>query len=128
MPQTYFVDPNLAYIILIVGLWCAVTAASIPGSGVDQLGAAGTSIFAIVLMASLLTNWVAVLGVIVGVLGFLVMPFLNYRWVLLAVTGLILQALGSVFMFNGITLSVPLIGIVIGMSLLYHRYILTPVL
>ena len=98
--QTFAVDPNLAYIILLVGLWGAVTAAYIPGTGVAELGAAAISIFAIILMASLPTNWVAVLGVVFGVLGFLVMPFINHRWLLLAVAGLILQALGSVRRFS----------------------------
>jgi membrane-bound serine protease (ClpP class) len=129
MPQTFAVDPNLVYLILLVGLWGAVTAAYMPGTGIAELGAAAITIFAIVLIATLPTNWLAVLAVMGGVLSFLVMPFLNYRWALLAVGGLLLQALGSILMFNGgVSVSLPLIAVVIGLSLLYHRYILLPVL
>ena len=128
MPQTYAVDPNLVYLILLVGLWGAVTAAYIPGTGIAELGAAAITIFAVIMMANLPTNWLAVLAVMAGVLSFLVMPFLNYRWALLAVGGLLLQALGSIFMFNGVSVALPLIAVGIGVSLLYHRYILLPVL
>jgi membrane-bound serine protease (ClpP class) len=128
MPQTFAVDPNLVYLILLVGLWGAVTAAYMPGTGIAELGAAAVTIFAVIMMANLPTNWLAVLGVMAGVLSFLVMPFLNYRWALLAVGGLLLQALGSILLFNGVSVSLPLIAVVIGLSLLYHRYILLPVL
>lgn len=128
MPELSIQDPNIVYLILLAGLWGAVTAAYLPGTGIAEIIAAVVSIAAIVLMASMPTNWLAVLAVVVGVLGFLLMPFINQRWALFAVGGLILQALGSIFMFNGVSVSLPLIAAVIAVSLLYHRYILLPVL
>jgi membrane-bound serine protease (ClpP class) len=117
-------DPNIIYLLLLFGLWSAVTAAYVPGTGLIELLSAAASIGAIVLMTSLPTNWLAVLLIVVGVGGFLVMPFMNQRFALLATGGLVLQALGSVFLFNGMMVSPVLVAGTIAVALLYHRFVL----
>ncbi|MBI1255906.1 MAG: hypothetical protein GC204_00400 [Chloroflexi bacterium] len=118
------IDPNLVYLILIAGLWLSVVAIHMPGTGIAEvlaiLGVGG----ALVALANLPTNWWALVLIVFGVLSFLVMPFLDRRLLLLAVGGLALQAAGSVKLFDGLTVSPPLIVLTIMFSLLYYRYAL----
>lgn len=121
-------DPNLVYLILLAGLWLSVTAAYLPGTGVVEVLAIGGVLVALYILASMPTNWLAVLLLVVGVLGFLIMPFVDQRLALLSAGGLVLQAIGSVFLFNGMSVSLPLIAVTIGAALLYHRFALLRVL
>lgn len=118
------IDPNLVYLILIFGLWMSVTAAYIPGTGAAEILAVIGVIAALVVLASLPTNWWAVVLIVVGVLSFLVIPFLNRRYAPLALGGLVLQTVGSIFLFNGLAVSLPLVVVTIIAALIYHRYAL----
>jgi membrane-bound serine protease (ClpP class) len=124
MGLNVLLDPNIVYLLLLFGLWSAVTAAYLPGPCLAELVSAGASIGAIVLLMSMPTNWLSVLLLVVGVGGFLVMPFLSQRFALLATGGLVLQALGSLFLFNGLAVSPVLIAGTIAVALLYHRFVL----
>jgi membrane-bound serine protease (ClpP class) len=83
---------------------------------------------ALVALASLPTNWWGVVLIVVGVLGFLVIPIIDRRFAMLAVGGLALQALGSLTLFHGVSVGLPVIVVTIGASLLYHRFALMPTL
>ena len=122
------VDPNIVYLILIVGLWLSVTAAYVPGTGVVEVLAIIGVLAALFTLANMPTNWWSVILIVVGVLGFLVIPFLDSRFALLALAGLALQAAGSLTLFNGVQVSLPLIVVTIGASLIYHRFALMRVL
>jgi membrane-bound serine protease (ClpP class) len=121
-------DPNVVYLILIFGLWAAVTAAYIPGTGGPEalalIGVAG----GILLLAGMPTNWPGVIILFIGVLSFLLIPFLNNRWARLAEGGLILQVIGTLTMFNGLQVSWLLLVVTIGLSILYHHGVLLPFL
>ncbi|MEP7292464.1 MAG: NfeD family protein [Chloroflexota bacterium] len=121
-------DPNLIYLILVAGLWLSVIAIHMPGTGAVEILAAIGMIGALVGLANLPTNWWALIVLVVGVLGFLVMPFLGRRFVALAVGGLILQAAGSLTLFNGVAVAPPLIAVTIGVSLIYYRFALLRIL
>lgn len=123
-----FIDPNVVYLLLLFGLWAGVTAAYIPGTGVIELIAGGAIIAALAVMTAMPTNWWAVLLLVLGVLSFLLVPFLNTRLAILAQGGLILQALGGAFLFHGLSVSWLLIVITISIALLYHNFALLPVL
>ena len=56
------------------------------------------------------------------------MPFLDQRFAALSIGGLALQAVGSVFLFNGMSVSLPLIVVMIAIALLYHRFALLRIL
>jgi membrane-bound serine protease (ClpP class) len=122
------IDVNVVYLILIFGLWAAVTAAYIPGTGAPEtlalIGVGG----GILLLTTLPTNWPGVIILFIGVLSFLLIPFLNNRWARLAEGGLILQVVGTLTMFNGWQVSWLLIIVTIGLSLLYHHGVLLPFL
>lgn len=118
------IDPNLVYLILICGLWLSVTAAYIPGTGIVEVLAVVGVVAALFALANMPTNWWAVILIVVGVLGFLVMPFIDRRFTMLAVGGLALQAAGSLTLFNGTSVALPLVVVTIAAALLYHRFAL----
>lgn len=128
MDLSVLLDPNLVYLVLVTGIWLAVTAAYMPGTGVVELLAAALVIGALLLLASMPTNWWAALLVIVGGVMFLVLPFVEQRHRILSLGGLALQILGSLFLFSAGLVSPILILAVSVISLIYYRYVLIPIL
>jgi membrane-bound ClpP family serine protease len=124
----FAMDPNVVYLVLLFGLWVAVTAAYIPGTGVVEVLAVIALIIGIVILSSLPTNWGAVLLMVLGVLSFLLVPFLSARYAILAQAGLIFQAIGGALLFNGLSVSWLVIAITIAIALLYHNFALLPLL
>ncbi|MBK8135901.1 MAG: hypothetical protein IPK52_08685 [Chloroflexi bacterium] len=122
-------DPNVAYFLLIMGLWLGVTAAYLPGTGFVEIMSGTAMLTALVMLANLPTNLVALLILMIGVLGFAVVPFLTRRPWWLAIFGLGLQAAGSVLLYDrGITVSPVLIVVTLALPFVYHTFILTPML
>jgi membrane-bound ClpP family serine protease len=121
-------DPNVVYLVLLFGLWSGVTAAYQPGTHIAEGSSLLFTIGAVLALTTLPTNWWAVLVLIVGVGAFLVVPFINPRHVRFVYLGLVLQAIGSLFLFNGLSIALPIIVITIGLSLVYQQFILLPVL
>ena len=122
------IDPNIVYLILIAALWLSVTAVYMPGTGVVELLAVGGIIASLLMLTQLPVNWVAVLLLVVGVMGFLIMPLIEKRLALVSVVGLGLQAVGSFTLYNNLSVSPPLILVTIGAALVYHRFALLRVL
>lgn len=122
------IDPNLVYLGLIFGLWLGVTATYVPGTGLLEILSASIMIGVILVLKDMPTNWSAVIVMIVGVLTFIVIPFIKQQFLPLAIGGLVLQAGGSLFMFDGLPVSPVIIGLIVVLSLIYHRYVLIPVL
>jgi membrane-bound serine protease (ClpP class) len=123
------VDANVIYLVLVFGLWAAVTASYIPGTGVAEAIALIALGISLVVLFGLPTNWVAVLLITIGVLVFLLIPFVSARLARAAQAGLILQVIGGLFLFNGeARVSWLIIGLTVGASLLYHHYALMPLL
>jgi membrane-bound serine protease (ClpP class) len=122
-------DPNIVYMLLIFGLWMGVSATYLPGTGIKEILAGVALVGAFVGLGSLPTNWWAVFIMVTGVLSFIVMPFLNNRFLTtLAVGGLVLQGIGALLLFSGISVSPLLIGLTLLVSLGYYRFILIPIL
>ncbi len=128
MDLSLLLDPNLVYLVLVAGIWLAVTAAYMPGTGIVELGAAALVVGALLLLASMPTNWWAALLVLVGGVLFLVLPFIEEKYRVLALGGLALQIVGSLFLYNGIMVSLVLIATVAVVSLAYYQFVLTPIL
>ena len=121
-------DPNVIFVILVVGLWAVVTAIYLPGTGAIELAALAGVVLALFLLANMTTNWLAVVMIVLGVLSFLVLPLLDRRFLLLALIGLAVQGVGGWLLFpvNGVSLLV--IVVVLFVSLLYTRFALIPTL
>jgi membrane-bound serine protease (ClpP class) len=92
-------DPNVAYVLLIVGAWCVVLAASIPGTGLPEGAAALTLALAAVGLTQLPVNLAGLaligLAVILFVLEF---RFMSHGALLLA--GSVTLVVGSLLLFR----------------------------
>jgi membrane-bound serine protease (ClpP class) len=93
----------------------------------EVLAAIGV-IASVAVLAAMPTNWLSVVAIVVGTLGFFTLPLLNRRLTLLAFVGLGLQVLGTLTLFNGVLISIPLLVAIIIATLLYYRFALLPVL
>ncbi len=122
------IDPNVVYLVLLFGLWSGVTAAYQPGTHIAEGSSMLFTIGAVLLLTMLPTNWPAVLLLIVGVGAFLVVPFIDPRYTRYIYLGLVLQAVGSLFLFNGPGVALPIIAITIALSVAYQHFVLLPVL
>lgn len=122
-------DPNVAYFLLVMGLWLGVTAAYLPGTGVVEIVGGITLVAAFVMLGSLPTNLAALLILMVGVMGFAVTPFLTRRPWWLAMIGLGMQAAGAVLLYDrGVKVTPLLIGVTLALPFAYHAFVLTPML
>lgn len=128
MIEWLITEPNIVYLILVAGLWTAVTAAYVPGTGILELASLAALVLVILILQAMPVNWFAMLLLVVGVLSFLLIPFLNQRWARIAELGLVPQAVGGYFLFNGAPVSVLLIAVTIAVSIIYHRFALLPLL
>lgn len=122
------VDPNIVYFLLVFGLWVTVTAAYVPGTGLIEVVALLAVGAAVLLLANQPTNWAAALLIFIGVLAFLLVPFLSPTAARVAEAGLLLQVIGAATLYNGESVSWVLIAVVVGLSLAYHRLALLPIL
>jgi membrane-bound serine protease (ClpP class) len=121
-------DPNIVYLILVVGLWLAAAAVYVPGTGLVEALAGVVVIAGVVALASMPTNWLGVLLVVLGVMIFLVVPFIQRRLAPLAVGGLLLQFAGGLLLFNNMQVSWLLIAVTVGIQLGYLLFVLLPIL
>ena len=109
-------------------MWLSATGAYIPGTGVAEIAGAGLIIGALALLASLATNWIAVVALVVGAALFFLLPLLKPEWEVLALGGLIAQVAGSFFLFEGAAVSPALIAFGATLAWLYHRAVLRAIL
>lgn len=121
-------NPNIIYLIVLFALWISVMAAYVPGTGVAEVFAFGLLMIGVLALTAMSTNWIAVVLLMGGVLGFLVMPLIRPQYSRYAIAGLVLQAVGGFFLFNNASVSVVLIVLTLGISLAYYRYALLPLL
>jgi membrane-bound serine protease (ClpP class) len=126
------IDPDIVYLAAVLGLWFSVTVVYVPGTVVlEKLAIAGLLIAGL-LLTQMPTNWAAALVLSVGVLSFIIIPFLKTEIAPLAVGGLALQGLGALFLFGAPGESRGVSPLLIGMVLLtqfaYHTFVLMPML
>ena len=94
-----WLDPNLAYILLLAGLWLGVIAIYIAGTGIPEIAALSLIIGALVVLSAMPTNWLAVSLMVLGASSFLILPLFGEKWGRYAEFGLILQGIGGYFLF-----------------------------
>lgn len=122
------IDPNLIYLALVFSLWVGVTAAYMPGTGIIEVLAFAGLVGSFLVLMNMPTNWIALLVLVVGVSGFIVMPFIKRQYAALATGGLALQALGALLLFDGIMISPFVIALTLVIPLAYHHWVLMPML
>ncbi|PJF26295.1 MAG: hypothetical protein CUN53_08430 [Phototrophicales bacterium] len=122
------IDPNIVYLALLASLWLVVAAIHMPGTGLLEVLALIAVIGAVILLVSVPTHWGAAVIVVIGTLSALVIPFFGREYELVAVGGLILAAVGALFLFNGMAVSPPIVLIVTGAWLIFQHFGLLPAL
>jgi len=125
---TLLKDPNVIYLMLLFGLWLAAIVIYLPGSGILEIIAMGYLAVEVFILTRAPTHWGAVVLLVVGVLGFLTLPLLVPKLGRYALAGLVLQTIGALRLFEGQAVSLMVIAITVGVSFLYHRYLLMPIL
>jgi len=121
MPIT--IDPNVIYVLLLLSLWASVTAAFMPGTGIVEVLAGLGMVASVVVLAMMPTNWLSVIALIVGGLGFFIIPFINPNIARFSsIGGIALQMVGGLTLFSQGGVSVALILVVTAISLAYYRF------
>jgi len=121
-------DPNIVYIALLAGLWVGVTSAYIPGTGIVEISAGLLLVGSIIILSMMPTNWLAVMLIAVGISSYLILPLFWSKFGYLADVGLLLQAIGSLFLFDGLVVSPLIIGGIVLVGFAYNRIVLLPLL
>lgn len=91
-------NPDVAYILLILGLLSLVVAAGAPGTGFAEISAGLCLTLAFIGLLRLPVNW-AGLALILGGFGLLILDLKLQTWAV-AVGGAVALAIGSVFLFQ----------------------------
>ncbi len=121
-------NPTLLYVLLLFGLWVAITGAHVPGTGVIEIAALvliGMSLYVLTLLP---TNWFAFMLLLGGAVCFFLLPYVSQRYAHLAEVGLVLQALGGVMLFPERGVSLPVIVVTVLVAGVYNRFVLMPLL
>jgi membrane-bound serine protease (ClpP class) len=118
--------PDVIYTILLAGIWLAITAVYVPGTGLPEVAALISLAIAVAGLLVLPTNIVGVL-LLTSALGcFLALVYFRRQW-LLILAGAFLQIAGSIFLFRaGWRPSIATIVIVNAATMAYHQIILLP--
>ncbi len=120
-------DPNVTYLLLLLGLWASVFGLYVPGTGVVEALAALAMIGALLaLAANPATNWLFVVLLGVGVLGYMLLPLYRREWARWALLGLVLQAVGGLFLFTDMLVSPVLIALTAALSFGFYQLVLLP--
>jgi len=122
------IDPNIVYLTLLAGLWMGVTAGYIAGTGIAEAVSLVLLVVALAMLSAMPTNWFAVALLLLGVSVFLILPLFFTQYATWAESGLVLQAIGGVLLFDGFGVSPILIGLTIALAWAYNRFLLVPLL
>ncbi|MCS7060933.1 MAG: NfeD family protein [Anaerolineae bacterium] len=91
-------NPDVAYLLLILGLLSLVVAAAAPGTGFAEMAAGLCLILAFIGLTRLPVNWAGLL-LVVGGFALLILDLKLQTWAV-AVGGAVALAIGSVFLFQ----------------------------
>jgi membrane-bound ClpP family serine protease len=119
-------SPEFVYLVLLGALWISATAIYLPGTGIFEAIALGVLAAALFVLTRQPTNWIAAMIVVSGTLLFLMLPFFSQKYGKFAIGGLILQVVGSLFLFNGRMINPLMIAFVVLTSLAYYQFLLKP--
>ncbi len=94
-----FLDPNVAYLVLVVGFLLGILALFTPGTGLLEIGALFAIIFAGYAVSNLPINIWALIILLVGVVPFVIAmrKFKRWYWLIPAIFSVVI---GSIFLFR----------------------------
>jgi membrane-bound ClpP family serine protease len=122
------IDPNFIYIALLAGLWIGVAAVYVPGTWIPELGSIALIVGSLLVLTLFPTNWIAVFVLVLGVSTFLILPIFGEKWARFAEIGLVFQAFGAYFLFEGNPVSLILIAFTLALGFAYNRLVLIPIM
>jgi membrane-bound serine protease (ClpP class) len=93
------VNPNVAYLLLIIGLWALMASFAVPGTGVPEVSAAVCLVLALLGLARLPVN-VAGMALILLAMALLLVDLKVQSHGALSVGGTLALAIGSLFLFR----------------------------
>lgn len=96
---TPLMDPNVAYVLLVIGLVLGILALFSPGTGLLEIGALFALVLAGIGASNLTINAWALLVLILGVIPFIFALRKTRRWIFLVIT-IAALIVGSVFLFR----------------------------
>ncbi len=96
----FFLSPNVAYLVLVLGLVFSLMAIFTPGTGIFEVGALFALILAGYSVYNLPVNWWAVGILVLGVFPFMIAVRRSRRMVYLVIS-IVAMIVGSVFLFPG---------------------------
>lgn len=97
--MNFILDPNVAYLLLIIGFFLAILALFSPGTGVLEIGALFMIVMAGYSIYNLPINWWALVILIIGVFPFLLALRKSKNWIFLGLA-LLSFMVGSIFLFK----------------------------
>jgi membrane-bound serine protease (ClpP class) len=118
--------PDVFYLAMIAGIWLAITAIYVPGTGLPEVGALAALLVGLFGMITLPGNLVGLLLLILALGCFVSLVFFRRLWFLI-VLGMVFQVMGSIFLFRvgerPHLLSIVLVTLA---TLAYHQIVLRP--
>jgi len=96
----FFLSPNIAYLVLVIGLVFSLMAIFTPGTGLFEIGALFALILAGYAVYNIPVNWWAVGILVLGVFPFMIAVRRSHRLVYLVIS-IVAMVIGSVFLFPG---------------------------
>lgn len=127
--QTEFIQtagPAITLAAALTGIWLVLTAVTVPGTGVPEIGAAISLLLAAAGMFALEAYLPGVILLVAALGVFVAFIFYRHVW-LLPIVGFVLQALGSFFLFQADRHpSLGLILLINTVSLVYYALIVRP--
>jgi membrane-bound serine protease (ClpP class) len=97
--MNFLLDPNVAYLLLVLGIMLGILALFTPGTGFLEIGALVSIFFAGYGMVNLPTNVWALVVLVVGVIPLVIAVRRSKQWIWL-IPSVILMIVGSVFLFR----------------------------
>ncbi len=98
--MNFFLSPNIAYLVLVIGIVLSLMAIFTPGTGLIEIGALFALILAGYSIYNLPFNWWAVGILVLGVFPFMIAVRRSRRMAYLVIS-IIALIIGSVFLFPG---------------------------
>ena len=97
--MNFLIDPNISYVLLVIGLVLSMLALFSPGTGIIEIGALFTLVLAGIGIWNMPINWWALVILVAGVIPFILALRKSRHWIWLLISILSL-VLGSVFVFK----------------------------
>ena len=129
MLSDILLDPTFVYLVLMLGMWSAVTAAYVPGTGVSEGLAMILLLAAFTAFAQMSSvRWIAVVFIAIGMLILMLIPFLFLKNNYLGEISIGIQGIGSILLYRDTIPNLIMILVMLVAAFSYYRFLLIPMI